>query len=465
VRPGIVLALLLGAAAASAAAPPSDAELAQLASAAEAHPDDPALARALARARLERGDVEPAIAGLREFGARLPQHRASLSLLLGRALYTRGELAEARAELEQAIAHRPDDALAHFYLGLVLLKSGDADGAARELRSAEQRQPGLLPSHRPREATPRPRGRLSFTGGTGVELDTNPTIEGEESPSATEGGDDFRLVYHAALSTQLLRTERSALSASYRFDESRHDDHDELDLQSHALGLGAVHAFPEGLFVRLDGGAGMSRLDHAGYLDTLSLAPTLGRQLGSRGVLRLRGVAERREFADEPSQPSLERDGWRYAAALQHTLPLPAWSDARLTTQLQYARTLTGARTDADGFGPAFDSHWFSADAALSVALGLGIRMETRLLVAYERFDEENAVQYAADYHPTANPDPRRVRRRDTVIDTSLSFVRPLTRLVDLELRLRDTQHGSSAEVYDWDRQIVGTYLRVRFDR
>jgi hypothetical protein len=90
--------------------------------------------------------------------------------------------------------------------------------------------------------------------------------------------------------------------------------------------------------------------------------------------------------------------------------------------------------------------------------------METRLLVGYERFDEENRTQYDADYDAVTNPDPRRIRRRDTVIETSLSFVRPLGRLVDLELRLRDTRHGSTTAVYDWDRQIVGTYLRLHFD-
>ena len=159
---------------------------------------------------------------------------------------------------------------------------------------------------------------------------------------------------------------------------------------------------------------------------------------------------------------SLERDGWRYGAALSHVLPIERLDGARLTTQIQYARTLTQAGTDADGFGSAFDSNWVSADAAFSVPIPLGMRMEARLLVGYERFDEENRTQYDADL--ASDPDPRRIRRRDTVIDTSLSFVRPLGRLVDLELRLRDTRHGSTAAVYDWDRQIVGTYLRLHFD-
>ena len=139
--------------------------------------------------------------------------------------------------------------------------------------------------------------------------------------------------------------------------------------------------------------------------------------------------------------------------------------DATFTTQLSYARTLTEGGTDARGFGSAFDSNLVAADAALALPVWLGFRAEARLLVGYESFDEENAVQYAADQDPLTNPDPRRVRRRDTIVDTSVSLRRPLTDWLDLELRVRDTRHGSSAGVYDYDRQIAGTYLRFRFDR
>jgi hypothetical protein len=59
--------------------------------------------------------------------------------------------------------------------------------------------------------------------------------------------------------------------------------------------------------------------------------------------------------------------------------------------------------------------------------------------------------------------DPGPERRRDTIVDVSLSLIRPLTSLIDLELRLRETRHVSNVDAYDWDRQIVGTYLRLHF--
>ena len=462
------LGLLLGVAAAPAGALPSDADVAQLSAEHAQHPDDAALARALARARLERGEVDAAIALLEAQAERQPEQRPALAQLLGRALYLKGELDAAHAALEVALAHRPDDELAHLYLGLVLWRQGDLDGAARELRIAETGDPRLLREARgearPRGALPWLDGHFSFMGGTGVEFDTNPTIEGEEGTAPSEG-DDFRLVYHAGLATQLWRSETSAVSASYRFDGNRHDELGQLDAMANGFGLGGVHAFANGAFLRLDGAAAFQRLEHDDYLDTRSVAPALGFSLGERGVLQLRGLAEQRDFADEPApaDASLERDGWRYGGALSHVVPLQQWDGARLTTQLHYARTLTHGGTDANGFGPAFDSNWFAADATLSLPLGFDVRMESRLLVGYERFDEENAVQYAADL-AKGDPDPRGVRRRDTVVDSSVSFLRPLGKSVDLELRLRDTRHGSTASVYDFDRQIVGTYVRFHLD-
>jgi tetratricopeptide (TPR) repeat protein len=449
--------LLLGVAAAAAEAP-SAGDVAALAAELEKHPDDPALARALARAHLERGESAAAVALLRGFGERVPAQRPALAQLLGRALYLQGELAEARAALELALAHRPGDALAHLYLGLVLWRSGDPEGAARELRTAGELDPSLALRERPREQGAEEPGHFTFMGGSGVEFDTNPLIEGEESATPSQG-DDFRLVYHGGLVAQVLRTEGSALSASYRYDGSKHDELGELDMEAHGVGLSGAHALGGGVFARLDGAAGFQRVDHDGYVDTQSLAPALGFRVGERGLVQLRATAERRDFDDDPdaANASLDRDGWRYGAALTHTTPFERWPEARLTTQLSYARTLTHGRTDSDGFDAAFDSNLVAADAALSLPVWLGFRMEARLLVGYERFDEENAVQF--------DTDGERVRRRDTVVDSSLSLRRPLTDFLDVELRVRDTRHGSTAGVYDWDRQIVGTYLRFRFDR
>jgi tetratricopeptide (TPR) repeat protein len=459
-----LVAVLLGLLAPAARA---ENDLARLSAELALHPDDPALVRALARAQLERGDAEAAIATLRTFADQHPEQRPQLAQLLGRALYEQGELGPARASLEEAIAYREDAALAHFYLGLVLLREGDAAAASRELTRAAQLDRGLADSIRkttapvPQREAPHWYERFAFAVGTGYEYDTNPTLAGDESLSTlSDTGSDFRLVDNVAVGVELLRTERSAINLSYRYDESRYNDHEELDLRSHGAGLGGVLALGSRGFLRLDGGAAWQQLDHANYLQAWSVGPALGYASEGYGLVQLRGFAEQRDFAETPLLPSLERDGWRYGAALQHNLPVQLWAPGLLTSQLQYARTRTDAETV--GFDSAFDSNFYGADTGLSIPLFLGIQLQSRLLVGYESFDEENVIAFLTD--DAVTPDPHPDRRRDTLVDATLSFVRPLSKLIDIELRVRESRRFSNVGVYDSDRQVIGTYLHLHFD-
>ena len=52
---------------------------------------------------------------------------------LGRAYYETGRDKEALTTLEKAVSIHPDDALAHLYLGLTLLRTGDGDRGRKEI--------------------------------------------------------------------------------------------------------------------------------------------------------------------------------------------------------------------------------------------------------------------------------------------------------------------------------------------
>ena len=67
---------------------------------------------------------------------RIP-YRLSVSVLayLGRAYYETGRDEEARKVLERAISLNKDDSLAHLYLGLTLLRSGDRNRGLKEIAS------------------------------------------------------------------------------------------------------------------------------------------------------------------------------------------------------------------------------------------------------------------------------------------------------------------------------------------
>ena len=64
-------------------------------------------------------------------------YRARVSVLayLGRAYYEIGRDEEARKVLERAISLNKDDSLAHLYLGLTLLRSGDRNRGRKEIEA------------------------------------------------------------------------------------------------------------------------------------------------------------------------------------------------------------------------------------------------------------------------------------------------------------------------------------------
>lgn len=63
---------------------------------------------------------------------RLPQ---SVLSYLGRAYYETGRDSEAKNALEIAVRKNPDDHLAHLYLGLIRLRTGDPAGGRREVET------------------------------------------------------------------------------------------------------------------------------------------------------------------------------------------------------------------------------------------------------------------------------------------------------------------------------------------
>jgi tetratricopeptide (TPR) repeat protein len=462
----IGLALVCLASVASAEAP--EDELTTLTLAAADHPDDPALARALARTQLERGQAPAALVTLRSFSARHPEERASLAQLLGRSLYETGELAPAKLALQEAIAHRDSDALAHLYLGLTCARLGERETAALELRRAEALDPRLADSARrvafqPRERSlaQRVRERLSLSGGSGLEYDTNATLE-HDADQAVVGGDqaDGRLLYDVSLAARLVRTESSALTLGYRFGESRHEDLHDLDLQSHNVWLSGGHAFGPRRSLRVDLIGGTHRLDGEPYLETGLLGTAYAWESADGGAWRLSAQTERRAYEDVPALPSLERDAWRFGFGLEHARTLALWAPALLRAQLSYARMLTDGDRDVLGFGPAFDSHAGALDLALQAPLPMQIGLELRLALGLERFDAENVVDFLSD-DGVGDPDPE--RRHDGLIEAGFGLARPLTRNLSVEARFRETRHFSNVDLYDWERQLVGTYLRFRF--
>ena len=92
------------------------------------------------RNALQTGRPQDAVSFLARAAAQDPDYtipyrlRASVLAYLGRAQYEAGRDSEARATLEKSLLRDKNDYLAHLYLGLTLLRSGDRNRGAEELR-------------------------------------------------------------------------------------------------------------------------------------------------------------------------------------------------------------------------------------------------------------------------------------------------------------------------------------------
>lgn len=464
--PAGVFAVALACVPLAAFAQAGEGGVARLAAAAAEHPDDAALARALARGQLDRGEVDAALASLRQFSARHPERPAEWSLLLGRALYTKGDLIAAKAALDQAIAARSDAALAHFYLGLVDLRLGKNSDAARALKRAEELDPSLAERARNASRPLRPSWRralerVALQVRVGAEYDSNATLEGDEDLLSIPGnGSDSRTLYQGAVAVSLLHNDWVSASLGCRFDQTLQQDLDQFDVQSHSAWLsGAVALSPE-WFARAEGGGARVRLDRAAYLASANLGASIGFERERWGLFELRASAERRDYTDEPALPSLVRNGWRGGASLKYARSIALWAPALLSAQISYARTRTDGEKDLFGFDPAFESHLGSLDVGLRAPLPLKMRLDARLGLAREAFDAENVIDFLSD-NGVGDPNPD--RRLDHAIDAQLSLTRHLTEWLELEVRLRETRHFSNVDLYDWDRLMIGTQLRMHW--
>lgn len=98
--------------------------------------DDEARALRDAEELLEEGERVQARARFEEVLAANPD---SVEAAVGAAIASWPE--ETVARLEQLVSERPSSGVARLHLGFALLASGDADGAAREWREVERREP------------------------------------------------------------------------------------------------------------------------------------------------------------------------------------------------------------------------------------------------------------------------------------------------------------------------------------
>ena len=484
---------------APARAQQSSAELEHLAQAVASHPEDPDLLFAYARSLTANARDEEAVEQLRRLNARWPEHSAEAWLLLGRLLYELGRAEEAVSPLERACVLDPASGPSRFYLGLALQGSGRGEEAEAQLEFAAQQTPELRGDawllaglsrlergdrvggdellERAIEADPDSdsarsarlvlegagpqRRRFRLQAYSGYEYDTNVTLDsGDDFTGLPADRSDSSFSWGTGLSVAALRGERYVVSLGGSYDQNAHLQLDEWDSQHFGGTLSAGWQAMERLAVRLDSNLYYSRLDNDPYLLSGGLNPSLVVSLGSRaGWLRAFGNTGWYGYEDQPISSALERDGFAFGTGLEHGVRIPGLENAVFSWFGSWGRYDSEATPDPLlGFEGDYDRDGYGGGARISTALPWRFSADFGFSFLREDYANPNLVDFLTD-DGVGNPNPR--RRRDGIWEARLRLIRPVTRLIDLELSTRYGDHDSNVDLYDYDRWVSGLAVRI----
>jgi tetratricopeptide (TPR) repeat protein len=468
-----------------------------------AHPRDPDLAWLRANALQEEGRTDEAVAALQSFLERWPAHRPEARRVLGQLLYEAGQHEQALDALEAHALENPMDGLTHFYRGLALRALQRHRGAERALQVAARLSPeleaeGLLLagfSHlelgervrssmlfrrvvelAPESETARHarlllggrqrasiagRKRLTLFADGGTEYDSNVTLEGDLAPGGGSDRNDARVVWGAGLSYRAYQSESASATVGYRYSGSAHQDLEAYDLQSHLIFASGQVSPWERTTLRLDAFATDGHLNGDRYARTWALRPTLLYTFGPRaGVSRLYLEAEKIRYHDEPLLESLSRNGTNYALTLEHYAPLwgrrDAWGSAGVT--LSKANNPSSRTDDLLGFDDAFSHRAARGTLRLNFPVGWKLTTDASASVALRRYANPNVLDGLFEQVFLDQAE----RRHDSVVEGTISVSRPLTEHTRVELRWRGTLQRSNVDLYSYNRNIVGLYLKTQ---
>lgn len=430
-------------------------------------PDNTDVRGDLASALLEAGRIDEARAAVDTVLAARPDD-ARANLFGGIAAYRAAEYEKAIAFLDRA--KRLDPSLAPhatYYAGLSAAFLGDF-GAAEGAFSAVEEQSPLSPLSRSaeslrRQITPgkveeeRP-WSLALTAGT--EWDSNPTFAGKHNPAVPGSGnqkDDVRGVFRVRGSYQLVDWERVSLTAGYDGYLSLHHKTDNVDLQTHVGWLsGVLDRDPLRFGLRYDYAYTMIRLSHK-FRSLHRITPSATYRQSDWGVAQAFFQWQNADFLRHIANPipgdgnPLDRDSNRYTIGINQFFFLPDY----LPPQITYLRVgALGEMNRADSADFSYDGCEISAGAAADLLFGVQFTMLYRFMYRDYR---------SVNFFPTEFPAGPQRPREDFLHRASVQFTKPIGEHFELSVAVDVDHSDSNVDIYDHNRQVVGSYLSYRF--
>lgn len=451
-------------------------------------PTDAEAALQLGAARYHLGDREGARAALERVGAP-GRERAEWWLYRGLLALDAGESASALGALERARGLEPAavEPVASFYAGSAAARAGRSEAAREAFARVLRDWPGTAFADEARRALtsldPPPRRFVWLRAG--AEYDDNVVLRGDGVALPAEIGDeaDVRGVWDLEAGGDLWREPDAALGLAARYAGSAHADLDAFDVHYPGLRLWLDRGLTPETLLRAELGAGYAWVDAEPFLADQRARLALWRRGGALAGAHVFAEAYREdvffEVDDVPDGPGMagapcvpagalvcgpagldesearDRDGFGFRVGIGRELPLPGVPGGGLYATYRFHAFR------AEGREYTFDAHELLLGA--QVPLPAAWTLELDLFLAYRPYR-----------HPTTFPDPDALvagraygleggDRRERELRTRLAVERPLGEVLRVGADWRYTHNDSTAEVFDYDRHVVGAYVTVGF--
>ena len=175
---------------------------------------------------------------------------------------------------------------------------------------------------------------------------------------------------------------------------------------------------------------------------------------------RLYFQTEKIRYQEDPLLASLSHNGTNYALTLEHYAPLwrhrAAWGSAGIT--VSKANNPSSRSADLLGFDDAYSHRAARGTLRLNFPVGWKLTTDVSASFAYQRYANPNVLDGLFEQVFLDQAE----RRRDSVVEGTIAVSRLLTKHTHVELRWRGSLQRSNVELYSYDRNIVGLYLKTQ---
>jgi tetratricopeptide (TPR) repeat protein len=431
----------------------------------------------LAIARYHLEEYETARAAIARAEAK-DADRADVQLYRGLLLLEAAENEAGIDAFESARALDPaySEPVASFYQGLALGATGDRERARRVLRRVALEWPGTDWAEQAELALSRldaPDFRGWLQASAGAEYDSNVVLRGSgvDLPDDISDDEDWRGVFTASGGVAFVRHPEWTLSVAGGYYGTEQDEVDAFDTHYPTASIWLDHPWSDTTVSRLRYEFGYAWVDEDPYLAAHRFGTSLFRSFGSAGQTELFAGYERDDYRfdseDVPERgaspicpfslcgpPGLNeasarnRDGQAFSGGLAHGLPLPDLGPLESPgARAGYAYT----RYDSRGLEYSHRQHAFSLGA--SATLPLELVFDADATYAYRRYDDPTTFPEPGTTGEYARDDDDREEHQWTL---RAALSRALTEQVSVALSWRYEDNDSNAEVFEYDRHVVG---------